>query len=154
MSQMYEAMVLLDNDVVRQGYEHAKSVVTDTLKKYDATIHTVRRWEERRLAYPIRRKNRATFFLAYFEMPGAKIPAFRRDLELNERVLRYLMLAVDGLPEGEVDQAKVEDSSEFSVPAPPEDDAIEEVVEPGAAEGGELEVDLEEMLMLGDEKEL
>ncbi len=151
MSQMYEAMVLLDNDVVRQGYEQAKSVVTDTLKKYDATIHTVRRWDERRLAYPIRRKNRATYFLAYFEMPGPKIPSFRRDLDLNERVLRYMFIAVDGLPEGEVDQAKAEDTAEFAVPAPPEDDAIELAEVPT----GDLEeeVDEEELLMLGDDKE-
>ena len=152
MSQMYEAMVLLDNDVERQGYESAKSVVTDTLKKYDATIHAYRRWDERRLAYPIRRKNRATFFISYFEMPGDRIPAFRRDLELNERVLRYLMIAVDGLPEGEVDQAKVEETAEFVVPPPPEDDAIELVEEP-TSELVDEDVDEEELLMLGDEKE-
>ena len=39
MSQIYEAMVLLDNDVVRQGYDSAKHVVTDTLKKYEANVH-------------------------------------------------------------------------------------------------------------------
>ena len=85
-------------------------------------------------------------------MPGDRIPAFRRDLELNERVLRYLMIAVDGLPEGEVDQAKVEETAEFVVPPPPEDDAIELVEEP-TSELVDEDVDEEELLMLGDEKE-
>lgn len=125
MPQIYEAMVLLDNDVVRQGYEEAKSIVVDTLTKYDAQIHACRRWDERRLAYPIRRKNRATYFVSYFEMPGERIPAFRRDLELNERVLRYLMLSIDEIPEGEIEQSKAEEGSEFAVPPPPEDDAVE-----------------------------
>ena len=151
MSQIYEAMVLLDNDVVRQGYDSAKHVVTDTLKKYDANVHACRRWDERRLAYPIRRKNRATYFISYFEMPGDRLPAFRRDLELNERVLRYLLTAVDALPEGEAEQAKAEDGADFTVPPPPEDDAIELVAEP-TSELVDEEVDEEELLML-DEKE-
>ncbi|MEZ6017807.1 MAG: 30S ribosomal protein S6 [Planctomycetota bacterium] len=144
-------MLLLDNDVVRQGYEQAKSVVTDTLQKYGANVHACRRWDERRLAYPINRKNRATYFLSYFEMPGDNIPGLRRELEFNERVLRYMLLAVDGLPEGEADQAKVEESAEFSVPAPPEDDAIE-LVEAPSAEVDE-DVDDDEFLMPSDDKE-
>lgn len=151
MTQMYEAMVLLDNDVVREGYEKAKSVVTDALTKYEATVHACRRWDERRLAYPIRRKNRATYFLSYFELQGDKMPLLRRELELNERVLRYLLLAVDGLPEGEADQAKVEESAEFTVPAPPEDDAIEVAEEP-TAEVDE-DTDDDEFMIPGDDKE-
>jgi small subunit ribosomal protein S6 len=149
---MYEAMVLLDNDVVRQGYDSAKHVVTDTLKKYEATVHACRRWDERRLAYPIRRKNRATYFISYFEMQGDRLPAFRRDLELNERVLRYLMVAVDGLPEGEAEQAQAEDGADFAVPPPPEDDAIELAAE-ASSELVDEEVEEEELLMLGDDKE-
>jgi small subunit ribosomal protein S6 len=152
LSQIYEAMVLLDNDVVRQGYDSAKHVVTDTLKKYDANVLACRRWDERRLAYPILRKNRATYFISYFEMPGDRIPGFRRDLELNERVLRYLLVAVDGLPDGEADQAQAEDGADFIVPPPPEDDAIELVAEP-TSELVDEEVVEEELLMLGDDKE-
>jgi len=146
---MYEAMVLLDNDVVREGYEAAKSTLVDTLQKYEATVHACRRWDERRLSYPIRRKNRATYFISYFEMPGDKIPSFRRELEFNENVLRYLLLAVDGLPEGEVDQAKAEEGADFSVPPPPEDDAIE--MDEEAGETSDLDTDDDDMIL--DDKE-
>lgn len=152
MSQIYEAMVLLDNDVVRQGYDGAKAVVTDALKKYDATIRACRRWDERRLAYPIRRKNRATYFISYFEMPGDRIPAFRRDLELNERVLRYLLVAVDELPEGEAEQSQAEEGEGFAVPPPPEDDAIE-VIGEEASQETEEEVDLDELSLMSEDKE-
>lgn len=118
-------MVLLDNDVVRSDWKKAKAIVTDTVAKYGGTIKTCRRWDERRLAYPIRRKNRATFYLAYHEMPGDSIPGFRRDLELNERVLRYMMVTTDELPEDEGKLAAEEDGTEYEVPAPPEDDALE-----------------------------
>ena len=125
MTKIYETMVLLDNDVVRQDWRKAKAVVTDTVAKYGGTVESCRRWDERRLTYPMARKNRATFFLAYHDMPGDKIPGFRRDLELNERVLRYMMLAVDEVPEEERKLAAEEDGAEYEVPTPPEDDAIE-----------------------------
>ncbi len=89
MTQIYETMVLLDNDVVRSDWKKAKAIVTDTVAKYDGSLETCRRWDERRLAYPMKTKNRATYYLAYHDMPGDKIPGFLRDLELNEQVLRY-----------------------------------------------------------------
>ena len=54
-------MFLLDNQVVRVDYKAAKAVVIDTLKKHGAEIVSARRWDERRLAYPIAGRQRATF---------------------------------------------------------------------------------------------
>ena len=101
MTQIYETMVLLDNDVVRSDWKKAKAIVTDTVTKWDGALETCRRWDERRLAYPMKRKNRATYYIAYHSMPGDKIPGFLRDLELNERVLRYMMLKAEECPEEE-----------------------------------------------------
>ncbi|MCB9915790.1 MAG: 30S ribosomal protein S6 [Planctomycetes bacterium] len=125
MSQIYEGMFLLDNAAVRQDWNAAKSIVTGTLEKHGGTVLTARRWDERRLAYPIKKKNRATFLLAYYTMPGANIPDMRRDLELNETVLRSLELAVDAVPEGEQELHAHEQTTEFSVPTPPDDDHVD-----------------------------
>lgn len=136
MTQLYETMVLLDNDVVRSDWKKAKAIVTDTVAKYDGSLETCRRWDERRLAYPMKRKNRATFYIAYHDMPGDKIPGFLRDLELNERVLRYLMLKVEECPEEERKLAAEEDGAEYTVPEPPEDDEIELPEEEEGADTG------------------
>lgn len=134
MTQTYETMVLLDNDVVRTDWKKAKALVTDTIAKYGGGLESCRRWDERRLAYPMARKNRATFYLAYHDMTPDQIPSFLRDLELNERVLRYMMLKVEETPEEERKLAAEEDGSEYTVPEPPEDDALEapeeEVIDP------------------------
>ena len=126
LGQIYEGMFLLDNDVVRAGYTQAKSVVTDMLAKHGAQLHCVRRWDERRMTYPIAHRQRATYFLAYFEMPNTEQAAFRRDLDLTETVLRYLMLAVDAIPEGEIEAANLEEGADFVVPEPPDDDQPED----------------------------
>jgi len=118
-------MFLLDNQVVREDWKKAKAVITDTLKKHGARVICARRWDERRLAYTIRRRRRATFCLAFYEMGDEGIVALRRDLELNENVLRYLILAKDQVPADEIGLAAAEDASDFTVPAPPPDDAPE-----------------------------
>ena len=126
---IYEGMYLLDNETVRKDWGSAKSIVTGTLEKHGATVHTARRWDERRLAYPIKERNRATFLLTYFEIPGENIPAMRRDFELNDYVLRSLEIAVEAIPETETELAQAEQSADFIVPTPPDDDAVDEVEE-------------------------
>jgi small subunit ribosomal protein S6 len=132
-------MFLLDNQVVREDWKKAKSLVTDTLKKHGAKVISARRWDERRLAYPIRRRRRATYCLTYYEMGNAGITALRRDLELNENVLRYLILAKETVPAGEVELAVAEDAAGFAVPAPPPDDAPDAPVSRRREEGAEGE---------------
>ena len=129
MTSLYEGMFLLDNQVVRQDWSKAKSIVTDLLEKHGATIKTARRWDERRLAYPIKKRNRATFLLTYSEIPAEGIATLRRDLELSEDILRYLFLSTDEVPEEEMDLTKAEGSDEFVVPLPPEDHEIDELEE-------------------------
>lgn len=136
MTQIYEGMFLLDNQVVREDWKKAKSLVTDTLKKHGGRVICARRWDERRLAYPIRRRRRATFCLAYYEMPVAGITSLRRDLDLSENVLRYLLLARDLVPQGEAELATAEDAADFVVPAPPPDDAPDAPAHPRRREEG------------------
>jgi len=136
VTQIYEGMFLLDNQAVRDDWKSAKALVTSTLTKHGATVHTARRWDERRLAYPIKGRLRATYLLTFYEIPAERIPAMRRDFELNERVLRVLELSVDEIPEGEDALSRAELDEGFSVPAPPPDDAPDPEPEPEPAPEG------------------
>jgi small subunit ribosomal protein S6 len=118
-------MFLLDNAVVRESWNKAKAVVTDTLEKHGAKVRTIRRWDERKLAYPIRNKNRGTFALCYYEMGNEHIAAMRRELELSDRVMRYLILRTEEIPAAEFDLHQAENAADFVVPAPPPDDLVE-----------------------------
>lgn len=126
MTVLYEGMFLLDNQLVRQDWNEAKGVVTGLLEKHGASVKSARRWDERRLAYPIKRKNRATFLLTYSEIPNEGIASLRRDLELSENVLRYLFLKTEEVPQEELDLTTAEGSADFVVPLPPEDHELDE----------------------------
>ena len=123
MAYIYEGMFLIDNDLVRSGWESAKGVVTGLLEKHGATVHTARRWDERALAYPIKGKRRATYLLTYFEFDGSQMPMLNRDLEITDGVLRYINLRRDEVPATEREAAGKETEADFVVPEPPADDA-------------------------------
>jgi ribosomal protein S6 len=118
-------MILLDNAVVREDWKKAKSVIHDAVEKHGGKVNSSRRWDERRLAYPIKHKNRATYVLCYLDIPGANLPALRRELELSDRILRYLLLRVDAIPAAELELASAEEVEGFTVPPPPADDIVE-----------------------------
>lgn len=121
-AHLYEGMFLIDNEAVRQGWAQAKAHVTDLIAKHGGTIHSARRWDERRLAYAIRGRRRATFLLVHAEIPQGGYSNVERDLNLAESVLRYLILRVDEVPQAEKDLSALETAPEFSVPEPLGDD--------------------------------
>jgi len=125
LASLYEGMFLLDNQVVREDWKKAKALVTDVLEKHGAQMKCSRSWDERKLAYPIRNRHRATYLIAYYEISGDAVPNLRRDFDLSEKVLRYLILARDMIPAGEMELAAAEQATDFTVPAPPPDDAPE-----------------------------
>jgi len=123
---LYEGMFLLDNTVVREDWKKAKGLVTEALAKHGGTVRTARRWDERRLAYKIRGRQRATYLLTHFDIPGDHLPALRRELDLSERVLRHLILRVLEVPPAELELHAAENAEGFTVPAPPPDDVPEQ----------------------------
>jgi small subunit ribosomal protein S6 len=54
-----------------------------------------RLWEERRLAYPIKGQRKGTYWLTYFRLAAGQLVALRRQCELNENIVRFLLLKVD-----------------------------------------------------------
>jgi len=152
--KLYEGMFLLDNQAVRADWTAAKAVVTDALSKHGAQVKTARRWDERRLTYPIKGRKRATYLLTYFEQGAAGALTLRRDLEIDERVLRYLIVSAEEVPQGEVEASQAELQAGFSIPAMPGDDDVAEEPSRGAADP---ELEVEDVLVdeadLGDDKE-
>ena len=81
-------------------------------------------WGRRRLAYPIKHHFEGTYVLTHITMPPDRIAGFERALNINENVLRHLLIrgvipGYDGPPEEEVMyQRRASPRS-----APPRDDA-------------------------------
>lgn len=115
MNRTYEAMVLLDNREVKKGWQGLKDQVCGLFTKHGAEIKSARRWDERRLAYPIKNQLRGTYLLLYFEAPTASITGIRRDLDYTESVLRHMALVCEVIPESAFDPEAAFDESAVRV---------------------------------------
>ena len=111
-------MCLLDNREVRKGWQPLKDAVTAMFTKHGAKILSSRRWDERRLAFPINGQHRGTYLLIYTACDTQGLAAIRRDLQFNEALLRYMLLEVPEVP-----QSAYEPEAAFDVNAIPADDA-------------------------------
>jgi len=63
------------------------------------------KWDERRLAYPIKQHKRAVYVLVYFQADADKIVGLERDVQLSEVVLRSLVLRADHVSEEQMSES-------------------------------------------------
>lgn len=90
---IYEGMFLLDSGRAAKDWEGTRALVDGVLERYGAKPILRDRWDERKLAYTIKRQKRGTYYLNYFDASGDAVTQIRRDLTLTEGVLRLLILA-------------------------------------------------------------
>ena len=94
-SRVYEAMFLVDSgDAAVWGdlTKHLEGILT----RSDAEIIGITRWDERKLAFTIKKRKRGTYVLAFFALKtGAPLAEIDRDCGLSEKVLRAILLRAD-----------------------------------------------------------
>ena len=86
----YEGMFVLDagpND-----FESACACVESILARSEAEVLATKPWDEKRLAYPIRGCKRGLYVITYFRADGGRIAEIEHDCQIDERILRVLML--------------------------------------------------------------
>ena len=75
-----------------------KEQIDGVLTKYGAKIVVAKRWDERKLAFEIKKQRRATYYLSYLEAEPASLDELERTLRLTAPVLRHLVLACEEIP--------------------------------------------------------
>jgi small subunit ribosomal protein S6 len=94
-SRVYEAMFVVDSGDAATWDELTKQL-SGILTRSGAEIVGITRWDERKLAYTMERRKRATYVLAFFSLArGEAVREIERDCLLSERVLRVLILKAD-----------------------------------------------------------
>ena len=95
---LYEGMFLIDNRQANRDWDGALATLTSLLTKHGAEILRTVKWGERRLAYEINGRRRATYVLIYFQADGEATNRIYRECELSELVHRALILKIAKLP--------------------------------------------------------
>jgi small subunit ribosomal protein S6 len=92
----YEAMFLIGQAAasdLASAIEHIKEI----LARGHAELIAMRKWDERRLAFEIKKQKRGLYILTYFKAPNTSITHIERDCNLSEKILRVMILRADHL---------------------------------------------------------
>ena len=70
---LYEGMFLIDSAQAAANWDGIISVITKILERAKAEIISIKKWDDRKLAYDIKGKSRGLYIICYFRVEGEKI---------------------------------------------------------------------------------
>jgi small subunit ribosomal protein S6 len=101
--KLYEAMFLVDS-AQAADWDATIATLKDVLKRADAEIVSIRKWDDRRLVYEIDGKNRGMYILCYFRADGEKVQEVERAVQLSERIMRVLILSAEQMTAEDIEK--------------------------------------------------
>jgi len=90
-------MFLIDSSQAGADWDGIMAVIRTILEKAGAEIDSIRKWDDRRLAYEIKGKSRGTYILSYFRVDGEMIQDIEKSVRLSEKIMRVLILTAEQL---------------------------------------------------------
>lgn len=100
--KLYEGMFLIDSAVAGSDWEGVNNTIKTILERYGSEIVSLRKWDDRKLAYDIRGKSRGTYILCYFRADGSVIGDIEQSVQLSEQIIRVLILNAEKMAEDDI----------------------------------------------------
>lgn len=94
-SRVYEGLFLFDSNRYARDPSGVPSSIDTAIAEAGGEMLASRLWSEQKLAYPINGHRKGTYWLTYFRIPSDKLVGINRQFQLNDSILRNLVLAVD-----------------------------------------------------------
>ncbi len=102
-THFYEAMFLLDNQEVSQhGFNAVRDTVKQMLEKHGVEVNSLNLYGERKLAYKIGNRQRATYLSGWLSGSGKAINEAKAEFYLVGPVFRCMFLREDAIPANEL----------------------------------------------------
>ena len=104
VKKLYEAMFLVDSAQAAADWDAVIATIKNVLERAEAEIVSIRKWDERKLAYAINGKTRGTYILCYFRADGGRIREIERDVQLSEQIMRVLILSAEAREKEDIEK--------------------------------------------------
>jgi len=88
----YEGMFLIHSGRFASDSEGVTAELMEILEKCDAEIAAHRPWSEGKLAYEIENQRKGLHYIVMFRMPPANNTQLNRLCQLNDNILRHLII--------------------------------------------------------------
>lgn len=101
---LYEGMFLVDSAEAGTDWDGVVGTIRKMLEKAKAEIVSIRKWDDRRLAYDIRGVSRGTYIISYFRVDGQKVQDIEKSVQLSERIMRVLILNAEHMTAEDIEK--------------------------------------------------
>ena len=91
----YEIMFILSTQLTDEEKQAKVKFVEETLAKSGAVEIKTEVWGERKLAYPIKKKENGYYVLTTFQIDGIKLAEVEARLNIEESILKYMIVKND-----------------------------------------------------------
>ena len=98
----YEAMFLI-GPAATQENEGGVALVRALVERHGGQLLHLKKWDERRLTYEIKKQKRGTYVIAFFKASGNAITPLEREVKLSDDFLRVLVTRADHLNQQEME---------------------------------------------------
>ena len=138
----YELLYVISPRLSAEDVDAMVERVGSLIEDGGGSVSMVDNWGRRRLAYPIRHHFEGTYVLTHLNMPGDRTAEFERALNINEDILRHLLISgvipgYEGPPEQEVDMRRPAGGRPSFADRPPADSPAEDAPADEPATEGE-----------------
>lgn len=138
--RLYEGMFLVDSGLAAADWQKVIDEIQRIMKRADAEVVSLKKWDERRMTYDIQGKSRGTYILVYFNCDTEKVKGVERDVQLSEMVMRVLVLRTDKMSTEDIEKPTPAEIG----PAETRDADADEAVDDDTADDDDVEVDSDE----------
>lgn len=98
---VYECMFLASQASAAQ-FGDLLSHINDLIARASGEVISMRKWDERRLAYEIDKQKRGVYILAYISCPADQVGHLERDVQISDKLLRVLVTSAAHLSAEEI----------------------------------------------------
>ncbi|MBL7215242.1 MAG: 30S ribosomal protein S6 [Phycisphaerae bacterium] len=137
--RLYEGMFLVDSGLAAQDWQKVIDEIQRMMKRAEADVVSLKKWDERRMTYDIQSKSRGTYILVYFNCDPEKVKGIERDVQLSEMMMRVLVLRTDRMSQEDIEKATPAESAPAETHAAKADETKEDIA--GADEEAVDDVD-------------
>lgn len=93
--QHYELMYILPVKLSEEEKNTVVERVNSIITRLEGTVKDHTTWMTRKLSYPINHIRQGVFMLAHIDVPKEQLNALRRELDLDEDIIRHLLTIID-----------------------------------------------------------
>ncbi|MEM6979062.1 MAG: 30S ribosomal protein S6 [Planctomycetota bacterium] len=91
----YETLFILDSNHYARDPGGVAKTLDSLIAEAGGEVHVSRMWMEQKLAYPIDKHQKGTYYLIYFGIEGPNLAGLERSFALEESVIRQLTIRLD-----------------------------------------------------------